>query len=65
MRQAMSTPTAYGITAFFARQHAADRQAVADVRIRHQRRPDRVRHLAGRRASARAPPSSMSLPQVR
>ena len=30
-----------------AGQHAADRQAVADVRIRHQRGADRIRHLAG------------------
>ena len=54
MRQAMSTPTAYGITAS-RREHAADRQAVADVRVRHQRagRGDRQRagvlHLRERR----------------
>ncbi len=47
MRQAMSTPTAYGITAPSQRQHAADRQAVADVRVGHQRRADGDRHLAG------------------
>ena len=47
MRQAMSTPTAYGMTAFSRRQHAADRQAVADVRVRHQRAGDRHWQLAG------------------
>ncbi len=30
-----------------ASQHAADRQAVADVCVRHQRGADGVRHLAG------------------
>ena len=46
MRHAMSTPTAYGMTAFARRQDAADRQPVADVRVRHQRARDRDRQLA-------------------